>query len=245
MEEAQKQGHDNLLTFGGAWSNHIYATAAAGKQAGLKTIGIIRGEENRPLNPTLSDAAEFGMELHYMDRSTYRRKNEAEVLAQLKEKFGKFYLVPEGGSNELALKGVREMVDWKEGEFSHICCPVGTGGTLAGMISAGRRSETYLGISSMKNNFSLEETVAQLTGDVDSSWSINHDYHFGGYAKVNQELMDFIRDFEESYQVPLDPIYTAKMIWGILDLISKNHFPAGSKILAIHTGGLQGRRGFD
>ena len=245
LEEAKNQNKDTLLTFGGAFSNHILATAAAGKELGMKTIGVIRGEEMLPLNPTLTDSHSYGMHLAYLDRSSYRNKNEDSLIQSLRDKFGDFYLIPEGGTNALALPGVREIMDWEAGTYTHICCPVGTGGTLAGLISGAREGEQFLGFSALKNALSLEEDVRLLSAKEKGCWNINHEFHFGGYAKAPKTLLDFILDFEGKFSIPLEPIYTGKMMWGILDLISKDYFKVGSKILAIHTGGLQGRRGFD
>jgi 1-aminocyclopropane-1-carboxylate deaminase/D-cysteine desulfhydrase-like pyridoxal-dependent ACC family enzyme len=240
--EARKLGHSTLLTFGGAYSNHILATAAAGKEMGFRTIGVIRGEEPETMNPTLVDARRLGMHLHYISRSGYREKSDPGFQRELEKQFGNFFMIPEGGTNTLALQGVGEMVDWKPGTYDYVCCPVGTGGTVAGLI-AGSENESAIGFSSLKNAFSLEKDIAQLVHGK-KGWNLNHDYHFGGYAKTNPELIQFIHEFYRTWQIPLEPIYTGKMMWGIRDLIKKGYFKPGSRILAIHTGGLQGNRGF-
>ncbi len=246
--EAHEKGHDTLLTFGGAYSNHIYATAAAAKEAGFKSIGIIRGEEHLPLNPTLDFAGKNGMVLHYMDRSTYREKASQDVLNQLKNKFGRFYLIPEGGTNLLAIKGASEIITENVKKFDYLCTSVGTGGTLAGMIKGMRGSRNIIGFSALKGDF-LTSEVQHLLQLADAhhldNWQINSEYHFGGYAKVKQELMEFMKDFEEKHQLLLDPIYTAKMMFGLFDMIKKGHFKERTSILVIHTGGLQGRAGFN
>ena len=244
--EAKKQGHTKLLTFGGAYSNHIYAVAGVGKAEGFETIGIIRGEAHAELNPTLSFAESQGMQFHYMDRETYRKKDSSEVINLLKQLYGGFYLIPEGGTNSLALKGCAEMAAELTDTFDYLCCPVGTGGTLAGVIMGLDGKGEILGFSSLKGNF-LQQEVNDLLlaeGIAYQNWSINTAYHFGGYAKVKPELLEFIRAFEQKHQILLDPVYTAKMLFGIYDLVEKGFFLQGSTVMALHTGGLQGRAGF-
>ena len=247
LEAAKEAGHDTLLTFGGAFSNHIYATAAAGKEYGFKTIGIIRGEEHEPLNPTLSFAKEQGMQLHYLDRTRYRLKNSGIVLNDLKNRFGNCYLIPEGGTNDLAIKGCLELLRDDEKQFSHYCLSVGTGGTIAGLIQSLAGKSQIIGFSALKSEF-LEVEINSLFRQFDypefANWSVNQDYHFGGYAKVTEELIDFVKTMEADYELRLEPIYTAKALFGILDMVEKGKFVKGNKILFIHTGGLQGRAGF-
>lgn len=245
LHEAKTQGHDTLLTFGGAYSNHIYATAAAAHEAGFKSIGIIRGEElvDKPLNKTLSFATEQGMQLVFVDREAYRQKSESNFIKTLEEEYGKFYLLPEGGTNNLAIKGCEEILCDNDKQYDIVCCAVGTGGTISGIIAASLRDQHVLGFSALKGDFLKSEVQILLenySAKKFKNWSINTDYHFGGYAKTNHELLDFITDFEQRHHVPLDQVYTGKMMFGIYDLISKNHFRSGAKILLIHTGGLQG-----
>jgi len=246
LEEALKAGrHSTLLTFGGAYSNHIYATAAAAHELGLKSIGIIRGKETLPLNPTLLFAKASGMQLHYISREAYRNKTETSFIQQLHSQFGDFYLIPEGGTNELAVKGCAEFARQinKETEFNYLCLPVGTGGTIAGMIEGLDESKKIIGFPVLKGAQFLEEEIKKYTSK--KNWQLVYDYHFGGYAKVTNELIEFIDQFEKQFNIPLDPIYTAKMIFGVMDLKKKKFFEAGSTILAVHTGGLQGRAGFN
>ncbi len=245
LEEALNAGHTTLLTFGGAYSNHIYATAAAAHELGLKSIGIIRGEETHPLNPTLSFAKASGMQLNYVSREAYRNKTEASFIEQLHNQFGDFYLIPEGGTNELAVKGCVEFAKQlnNEVDFDYLCLPVGTGGTIAGVIEGLNESKKVIGFPSLKGATFLEDEIKRYTPK--KNWQLVYDYHFGGYAKVTNELMEFMNEFEKQFNVPLDPIYTAKMMFGVLDLIKKKFFEAGSTILVIHTGGLQGRAGFN
>jgi 1-aminocyclopropane-1-carboxylate deaminase/D-cysteine desulfhydrase-like pyridoxal-dependent ACC family enzyme len=245
LEEALKVGHASLLTFGGAYSNHIYATAAAAHELGLKSIGIIRGEETLPLNPTLSFAKEKGMQFHYISREEYRKKTEASFLTQLQGLFGDFYLIPEGGTNELAAKGCTEFASQlnSEVDFDYLCLPVGTGGTMAGIIEGLDDSKNIIGFSTLKGASFLENEIKKYSSK--QNWQLMYDYHFGGYAKVTIELKEFMKEFEKQHNVPLDPIYTSKMMFGVIDLIKKNFFKKGSSILVIHTGGLQGRAGFN
>lgn len=248
LEQAKKQGHQVLLTFGGAYSNHIHATAGAARQFGFKSMGIIRGEEHLPLNPTLKQATEMGMELYYLDRSTYRNKHSEGVIKDLEDLFGKFYLVPEGGTNELAINGAAEIVRGIEADFDYVVAACGTGGTITGIITGLEGKAQAIGISVLKGEFLKDEVSKWLSSTGRSGlvkWEINDDYHFGGYAKYNEKLIRFINDFKIKNKVPLDPVYTGKMMFAVTDLINKGYFSARSRVLAIHTGGLQGIRGFN
>ncbi len=243
--EAEKLQKKKILTFGGAYSNHIHATAAAGKLFGFDTVGIIRGESYEPLNPTLSFAKEQGMLLDYLNRKTYRLKNTPEVISRLKEKYGDFYLVPEGGSNQMALPGCAEIInelnEQLEGKFDYICTACGSGGTLAGLISSAEKQK-MLGFAVLKGADFLNEDVTSLLGNTSPpNWQINLNYHFGGYAKKDQQLSNFCRDFENSHNIFIEPTYTGKMFFGLFDLIKKDFFIKNSTIVALHTGGLQGK----
>ena len=244
LQQAKAENHDTLFTFGGAYSNHIHATAAVGKAFNLKTIGMIRGEETLPLNPTLQFAKTQGMQLHYVDRQMYRQKNDNAFIEKLKEKFGRFYLLPEGGTNFLALKGCAEMVDEITIPFDYICCACGTGGTLSGIVLGLEAPQKAMGFAALKGNFLMKEVQRLLQNNTATNWHIQSDYHFGGYAKHTPTLLDFMRDFQEKHGIVLEPLYTGKMLYGIFDLIEKQYFPKGSTIVAIHTGGLQGLAGF-
>ena len=246
---AKEDGKDTLLTFGGAFSNHIYATAAAGKLFHFKTIGIIRGEEHLPLNPTLTFAKNAGMKIHYVNRKTYRNKTDSDFIISLKKKFGDFYLIPEGGTNKLAVKGVSELIKSIDIDFDFICTACGTGGTLAG-LAAGLKGEKYaLGFSVLKGASFLSGSVQNLLNNNANqqfnNWRIILDYHFGGYAKISKELISFIDEFEKENDIPIEPIYTGKMFYGIYDLIRKGFFKKGQTIIALHTGGLQGLEGMN
>src|SRR5690554_5669563 len=240
LEEAKRLGYTKLLTFGGAYSNHIAAVAAAGRDYGFETIGIIRGEELADKfleNPTLKKAFENGMQFEFVTRTQYRDKNNPQFLAFLQQQFGGFYFIPEGGTNELAVKGCEEILTEKDKIFDFICCAVGTGGTISGIINSLQPHQKALGFPALKGDF-LKEDIKKYTKN--EHWDLITDYHFGGYAKINEELMRFMRSFEQKYSIPLEPIYTGKMFFGIMDLINNGFFPEKSKILVIHTGGLQG-----
>ncbi|MBA4317920.1 MAG: 1-aminocyclopropane-1-carboxylate deaminase [Flavobacterium sp.] len=243
--QAKSENQETLLTFGGAFSNHIAAAAFAGKEQGFKTIGIIRGDELRDKiseNPTLQFAQECGMQFKFVTREAYRHKTEAYFLENLKHEFGSFYLVPEGGTNEFAVKGCEEILTKEDAEFDFICCAVGTGGTISGLINSLLPHQKVLGFPALKGDF-LKEDIRKFARK--DNWEVITNYHFGGYGKVNPELIAFINQFYSENKIPLDPIYTAKMVFGVIDMINKNYFPENSKILLIHTGGIQGNAGMN
>lgn len=243
--EAQLQHKTVLLTFGGAYSNHIAAVAAVGKEFSLKTIGIIRGEElidRVRQNPTLSFAENCGMELHFISREEYRNKGDHNFIEELNKKFGDFYLIPEGGTNALAVKGCQEILDGEGKNFDVIGVPVGTGGTMAGLVKASSEDQAIIGFSVLKGTFQREE-IAKHTSK--SNFQIIDSYCFGGYGKIDMELIRFINVFKQKTGIQLDPIYTGKMIFGIVDLMKKRRFNENSRIFAIHTGGLQGIAGMN
>jgi 1-aminocyclopropane-1-carboxylate deaminase/D-cysteine desulfhydrase-like pyridoxal-dependent ACC family enzyme len=247
LEEALKQNHHQVLTFGGAYSNHIYATAAAAKLAGLQSIGIIRGEGLDENNPTLRSARDAGMVLKCISRELYRGKTHPEYLDQLRQELGEFYLIPEGGTNALAIQGTTEILSSSQFNFSHLATPIGTGGTFAGLANSISPQQELLGISALKGE-GIQEEMKQLlhTQHIQPQGSISiwTQYHHGGYAKWTSELIEFIHWFWESFGIPLDPIYTGKMAFACWDLLQKKYFKPGSSVLLIHTGGLQGNLGF-
>lgn len=243
--EAKRLGKDTLLTFGGAYSNHIAATAFAGKLYGFKTIGIIRGEELETkisTNSTLRFAQENGMQFQFISREAYKEKTSELFLKELTTNFGDFYLIPEGGTNAFAVKGCEDILNESDTQFDYICSCVGTGGTISGLINSALNHQKILGFPALKGDF-LNEEIRKFA--IRKNWKIITDYHFGGYAKINTDLITFINEFKSNYTIPLDPVYTGKMLYGIVDMISKNRFKSGSKILAIHSGGLQGITGMN
>jgi 1-aminocyclopropane-1-carboxylate deaminase len=253
LQQAQQQNYTTLLTFGGAYSNHIFATAAAGKLFGLPTIGVIRGEERLPLNPTLSFAVDQGMQLVYLSRESYRQKHTPELQRDLKQRFGDVFIIPEGGSNVNGVRGCTEIVN-NAGVFDTICLACGTGTTLAGIALSLNQTQKVIGFPVLKNGEFLAGEIEDLLSNYllsglptsynsPAPWELICDYHFGGYAKVNQELLMFTQQFQQAHNVPLDYIYTAKMFYGVMDLLEKGFFPRGDRLLLIHTGGLQGNIG--
>lgn len=243
--QAKTENQSTLLTFGGAYSNHIAAVAYAGRENGFQTIGIIRGDEladKIASNPTLKFTQECGMQFEFVSREDYRLKTEAAFLEQLENKFGSFYLIPEGGTNALAIKGCEEILTQEDGIFDYVACAIGTGGTISGIINSALPHQKILGFPALKGDFLQDEIRNFVQND---NWELILDYHFGGYGKVNTVLVDFINRFLEKTKIPLDPVYTGKMVFGIVDLIEKNYFPENATILLIHTGGLQGIQGMN
>ena len=243
--QAKAENQSVLLTFGGAFSNHIAAVAYAGKEQGFETIGVIRGDELRDKiseNPTLSFAQECGMRFEFVTREAYRHKTETAFIEQLQVKFGSFYLVPEGGTNDLAVKGCEEILTEFDAHFDFVCSAVGTGGTISGLINSALPHQTVLGFPALKGDF-LQNEIHKFVNN--KNWELITDYHFGGYGKVTTEFIEWMNWFYAQTGIPLDPIYTGKMVFGVMDLIQRNYFPPKSKILMIHTGGLQGIAGMN
>jgi 1-aminocyclopropane-1-carboxylate deaminase/D-cysteine desulfhydrase-like pyridoxal-dependent ACC family enzyme len=252
LQAALEQKQKRLLTFGGAYSNHIAATAAAGKMFGFETIGIIRGELVNPLNPTLSLAQQQGMQFVFVERRAYREE-KAEIATQLQNELGRCYVIPEGGNNNLAVKGCAEIVaevrQQLDGDLpDYFCVSSGTGGTAAGLIT-GLGGMSFLKVfPALKGDFIQDEIkhlVSEYVGKKYDNWHLVTDYHFGGYTKWNQKLIDFINTFYERFRLKLDPIYTGKVFYGVWNEIEKGNFKDGSTIVVIHTGGLQGILGFN
>lgn len=237
ISEMQRQNKSMLLTFGGAYSNHILATAAAGNALGFKTIGVIRGEEPQEKNPVLLKVQELRMQLYYVLREDYRKKETKEFLAQMQDIFGDFYLVPEGGANEHGVKGCKEIVGEIKIDFTHICCGSGTGTTLAGIALSLPNEEKAIGFSVHKGGTAIAEKIKVWTGSK-NNYVLNNDYHFGGFAKTTPVLTKFVNDFSAETNIPVEPVYTGKMFFGIFDLIGKGFFKPSSVIVAIHTGGI-------
>lgn len=285
LEAAKQNNFKKILTFGGAYSNHIYATAAAGNLFGLQTIGVIRGEENLPLNPTLDFATKQGMQLVYVDRQTYRNQRREELQEVLKNHFGEklqnrvqtleedFFLIPEGGGNLNGVRGCTEILSnslisdsciynflpllrgGRWGNFDIICLACGTGTTLAGIALSLNAKQRLIGFPVLKAGEFLKSEIEALLaeylasdlpvpGDKGISWELVCNYHFGGYGKVNQELIEFKNEFEKVHNIPLDYVYTAKMVYGVIDLIKQGYFE-NCRILIVHTGGLQGNIGME
>jgi 1-aminocyclopropane-1-carboxylate deaminase/D-cysteine desulfhydrase-like pyridoxal-dependent ACC family enzyme len=253
FEEAKRQGHVTLVSFGGAWSNHIHALAKLGSEQGFKTVGVIRGERPPVLSAMLEDAGAWGMQLEFVSRQAYREKDSPALIKTLEDKHGAFYLIPEGGSNAFAVHGCRQIVDdlnTHARDYDLLVLPVGTGGTMAGVVAGLAGNSEVLGICVLKDGEGsdfLNEQVNSLLLEVScthQNWSINPDFHCGGYARFPDYLRDFVAAFEATTKIELDPVYTAKMMYAIDQLRKAGLIKSETKVVAIHTGGLQGKRGF-
>jgi 1-aminocyclopropane-1-carboxylate deaminase len=245
LEDALLGGAHTLISIGGTYSNHLHALAYAGKQLGLQTIGYVRGEQTEQLTPTLQDCRNWGMELRFVSRSAYRQLRQYRNPYDLPDIRPGQYWLPEGGAQPLALKGVAELVEEIGMLFDVLCLPCGTGTTLAGCVAALGGAKTAIGFAALKNADFLRGEVESLLPSPYTNWQINLQYHFGGFAKTTPELLEFIRRFELMQKIPLEPVYTGKMMYGLYDMIARGCFHSGQRIIAIHTGGLQGKRGFN
>jgi 1-aminocyclopropane-1-carboxylate deaminase len=244
LDDAKLQNKKGIITFGGAYSNHIIATAAACAMNGLSSIGIIRGKTNASRSHTLKAAEDYGMKLIFSDYEDYRTKKLPTGIHDY-TKNEQFYLINEGGYGAKGVEGASEILNYcKKEAYSHICCAVGSGTMMAGLIRASQAKQSVIGISILKNHFLLEQQVRDLSGENTAEKKINiiHDYHFGGYAKKSLELLLFMNEFYKTAGIPTDFVYTGKLMFAIHDLVQKNFFSQGSEILMIHSGGLQGNK---
>lgn len=239
--QAKKNYCEQIITFGGAFSNHILATSIISKENNLKSIAFIRGEETLPLNPTLKLATSNGMKIIYLSRTEYRNKHNTDFQKKLISKYEDSYILNEGGTNHLAIKGTEEIISDNDSQ-DYICCPVGTGGTISGIINKSKVDQKVIGFMSLKNKFDIQNQILLFTNK--KNWILNHEFTFGGYAKYNTELVSFISNFYKKYNIPLDLVYSGKMFYGIYDLIKKRKI-MNCSILLIHTGGLQGNLGMN
>jgi 1-aminocyclopropane-1-carboxylate deaminase len=240
LEEARSQQKKGIVTFGGAWSNHIIATAAACQLHGLESIGIIRGEEPTQASPTLLRAREMGMRLVFISRRDYQFK---EIPATLHPE--EYYIINEGGYGIMGARGASTILAYCDGNYTHYCCAVGTGTMMAGIVNNTRSQQKTIGISVMKNNTGLQDMIGKLVTDKDRSRALIHDYHFGGYAKHQPALLQFMNEFYAQTGIPSDFVYTGKLFYAINDLVEKNYFPPRSRLLLIHSGGLQGNESLE
>lgn len=242
LQAARAQGFTRLLSFGGAFSNHIHALAHAAEAFGFEAVGVIRGERSEPLNATLQIAEQKGMKLQFISREAYRKKSEEDSIKDLRKQWGDFYLIPEGGTNVLAVKGCQEILSPEDNLYQYAIVACGTGGTIAGLINTPNRKTKILGIPVLKGGFMNEAIQPYLLPNA-TNYEVIEGYHGGGYAKVSPELLSGIQEMD-ARGLNLDPVYTAKAFFALLDLAEKGYFPRGTKVLFIHTGGLQGRTGF-
>ncbi|MDC9728283.1 MAG: pyridoxal-phosphate dependent enzyme [Methyloprofundus sp.] len=245
LEHALSMSTHTIISMGGAYSNHLHALAYTGKILGIKTVGMIRGEQPKNFSATLKDLQNWGMQLNFVSRSEYRQLREYKQWDSLPQlKLGEYWL-PEGGAMVLALQGIAELVDEIDIDYDCLCVPCGTATTLAGLICAAPQDKKILGFPALKGAGFLIDDVNNLINKSschNNEWFVHLDYHFGGFAKQKPELLQFIEQFEDRHSIPLEPIYTGKMLYGIYDLIHQGYFQAGQKIIAVHTGGLQGNR---
>jgi 1-aminocyclopropane-1-carboxylate deaminase len=241
LKEASQTNKKTVLTYGGAYSNHIVATAAAAQIAGLKSIGIIRGEEPPVLSHTLLSAADFGMKFYFISREAYKLKTvPREVYQQYAQ--NDIYEIPEGGYGKKGMLGAKDIILQNEtSSYTHFIAAVGTGTTLAGIIDAALPHQKIIGISVLKNAYSLQKEIESLLPkEKYGCFELLHDYHFGGYAKHTKELFRFMNEFYETTGIPTDFAYTAKALYAVSDLLEKSYFNSNDKLLFVHTGGLQG-----
>ena len=252
IAQARRLGLRRLVSFGGAWSNHLHALAAVGAEHGFETVGIVRAEQSAPESAMIADVRAWGMQIVNVSRAEYRHRNDRDYLEQVRQLFAPCLVIPEGGSNEDGARGcqaIAALVRDIAPATRRIVVPVGTGTTLAG-LAAGLGSEyEVVGISALKGAADLEPRVDQALAacvtDSVAAWRILHQFHCGGFARSNAQLREFILEFESVHDIPLDPVYTGKMLFALHQLLQCEEWDASIPVLAIHTGGLQGRRGFD
>lgn len=242
LEKAKQQCSEGIITFGGPYSNHLVATAFASKEIGLKSIGIIRGEQPKVLSHTLQACLAYGMELKFITRHEYDQKEKSEFLAPINCSYPKYLIIPEGGYSSVGANGAAMIMDWIPENTSHICCAIGTATTFTGLLKNLNKDQQLIGFPVLKNMNDIEKRIQFLSTlpHTNLPFQLINNYHFGGYAKKNNDLIAAMNLFYEKYQLPTDFVYTAKMMVGVIDCISKDFFKKGSNILCIHTGGLQG-----
>ncbi len=245
LQQARAAGHDVLLSFGGTYSNHIHALAAAGQAFGFRTIGVIRGERPPQLSATLRFAEAQGMQLHFVSREQYRQKNSPELRAELAALYGEAYWLPEGGSNALAVEGCAEIAALIPADVDVVACACGTGGTLAGLASGLAGRAEVLGVAVLKGADFLHDEVRRLLAAANrpdpQNWRLLLDAHWGGYGRAPEALLAFIRQFEQQHGLPLEQVYTGKLFAAVWRLIEDGQFAPGRHVMLIHSGGLQGR----
>ena len=232
----------NLLTFGGAYSNHLVATAYAAMVLGVKAIGIVRGEKPKMESNTLTMCRQYGMELQFLSRTEYRKYNQPLFFIEIEKEYPNYIIIPEGGFHPLGAEGASLIMDKVQNKTpTHICLPVGTATTLAGILSSANEDQHVLGFPVLKNMTDINTRIAALIDEKHiNKLDIIDGYHFGGYAKSTKELTTFMNEFYQQYNIPLDFVYTGKMMFGVIEKMKQHYFPRGSRILCLHTGGLQG-----
>ena len=242
LEDVKKKSLEGIISFGGAYSNHLVATAVACNQIGKKSIGIVRGEKPLVLSHTLQHCVEFGMELIFVSRQQYGRKEAPGFLKEAGIKYKDHLIVPEGGYYPLGAAGASMIMDLVAPEFTHICCAAGTATTVAGLLMGAKNNQQIIALPVLRNLADFPERLAFLTNDNFNAQRllVAGEYHFGGYAKKTGELIEFMNYLFDTWQLPTDFVYTGKMMFGVIDMVKNGRFSKGSNILCLHTGGLQG-----
>jgi 1-aminocyclopropane-1-carboxylate deaminase len=247
LEAARHSGCDTLLSFGGVWSNHLHALAAAARQHSLRCIGIVRGDPGMARNPCLQDLEAFGMQLEFATRQAYRQRHTEEFLAGLQARHGPVFVIPEGGANALGVQGCRELLPAAvAARYDHVAVACGTGTTMLGLVTS--ISTPVLGIQVLKGEGYIAQEIRaglQRSGlQATAAWQVLDGFHCGGYARVDARLRQFILRLQQDCELPLEPVYIGKVLLALQDLVTQGHFASGARVLVVHGGGLQGQRGF-
>ena len=243
VDRALLKKKNMLITFGGAFSNHILATAAYAKKKNIDCLAIVRGEEYSELNPLLTLAKEYGMNFCFVSRKEYAKRNDNNYVSELIRKYKKAFIVPEGGNNKLGVLGAEEILETQDKSFDYIICPIGTGATLSGIVNSSNRSQKVIGINCINDTKDINKNISQKTNK--NNWEIINEFNFGGFAKFDNLLTEYLKKFKLNYKITLDLNYTAKMFFGFEKLIERRYFHRKSKVLLIHTGGTYGNLGFN
>jgi 1-aminocyclopropane-1-carboxylate deaminase len=242
LQEALRSSASPIITFGGAWSNHLVATAYAAQEAGLIAIGIVRGERPSALSPTLSSALRYGMQLEFISRQDYAEKTSPHFLHQLSLRYPGAYIIPEGGAGPLGIRGSEEILrEVDSSNHTHILCAIGTGTMFLGLVRASLPGQTVIGVPVLKGVDPLSTAMpGTITPEQSERACLLHGYHFGGYARHPKELLNFMNEFYRETAIPSDIVYTGKLFYALRDTIRNDHFPESARLLVIHSGGLQG-----
>ena len=243
VDRALLEKKNMLITFGGAFSNHILATAAYAKKKNIDCLAIVRGEEYSELNPLLTLAKEYGMNFCFVSRKEYAKRNDNNYISELIRKYKKAFIVPEGGNNRLGVLGAEEILETQDKSFDYIICPIGTGATLSGIVNSSNRSQKVIGINCINDTKDINKNISQKTNK--NNWEIINEFNFGGFAKFDNLLTEYLKKFKLNYKITLDLNYTTKMFFGFEKLIERRYFHRKSKVLLIHTGGTYGNLGFN
>jgi 1-aminocyclopropane-1-carboxylate deaminase len=243
VDRALLEEKNMLITFGGAFSNHILATAAYAKKKNIDCLAIVRGEEYSELNPLLALAKEYGMNFCFVSRKEYAKRNDNNYISELIRKYKKAFIVPEGGNNKLGVLGAEEILETQDKSFDYIICPIGTGATLSGIVNSSNRSQKVIGINCINDTKDINKNISQKTNK--NNWEIINEFNFGGFAKFDNLLTEYLKKFKLNYKITLDLNYTTKMFFGFEKLIERRYFHRKSKVLLIHTGGTYGNLGFN